>query len=789
MSRAIGQTTDDEGRKTKDERQSSALVLRHSSFVISLYGELRFMIAVAVLAMLLIALGFNRAWPMTVDIGAHDRRFVAGFNEPEQFGDALVRWTAADATIALPRPPLGANMLLELRLLAARPANQPDAHVVLSLDGRPLGEFDVVRIIGGSQIYRVLVPPAEHFDWAARLALRSSTFTLPNDPRTLGTVVERVTIAPAGGGILLPSLWLMFWSAALGLLAYGLPRSAGLGRAWALALAALLAALVAWGVTARPLELLPFVHRIAALLALGCLSVWLARLLAPPLLTKDERRKTEERNLFLSSFVRGADLPIYLAVAWWAAPLFQWIQTADGAVNVTPSPTTSWIGGALVLALLGLGGWYALRGRSLPREQSAAVVARAALIILGLVAAAHLGYMIWFAFQRQGPDFWILFKGARDWARGGSLYDLEAVRTNHFGHVFKVPPFYGMLFVPWVFQDGERILFFHRVLNCMLIGATAIVWLRMWGLRLFSLGAASVLILLNFRPMTDTLAFGQIDLALLLALTLALWALRADRDVLAGVLIALGTLFKIYPVLLLAFLVIKRRWWGLAGFALGMLLFNGVALAVMGWEMHRVYLTEVLPSIGGTTSWVENQTISGFLARFAASPTEAEIFKNRALAMLGLGISGLVGLAGCVLVLPQARSRDTTFALHYSLFPLLMVLVVPAAWMHYETLLFLPFALLLRHMADREIGLPRAVALALSFGLIGYGNQWSFYDGTVMGVLTIAGVSYKFYGMLLLGGVLAATLLAERPLAWADFRSFLPTRRRDAGLRTPAPRA
>ncbi len=136
--------------------------------------------------------------------------------------------------------------------------------------------------------------------------------------------------------------------------------------------------------------------------------------------------------------------------------------------------------------------------------------------------------MLWFAFGRQGPDFWILFKGAREWVRGGSLYDLQAIHTNHFGHVFKVPPFYGMLFTPFVFQDGERILIFHRIINVILIGATAWVWLRMWGLRLLSAAGAGVLILLNFRPIADTLAFGQIDLALLLLLTLALWALALE---------------------------------------------------------------------------------------------------------------------------------------------------------------------------------------------------------------------------------------------------------------------
>jgi hypothetical protein len=458
-------------------------------------------------------------------------------------------------------------------------------------------------------------------------------------------------------------------------------------------------------------------------------------------------------------------------------PLWQWVETADGAVNVTPAPTTSWIGGALALGLLGLAGWYALRGGTLPLNQRAGMLRRVALVLCVVAALAHLVYMIWFAFQRQGPDFWILFKGARDWARGGSLYDLDAIVENHFGHVFKVPPFYGMLFLPFVFQDGERILFFHRIINVILISVTAIIWLRMWGLRIRSTAGAGVLILLNFRPITDTIAFGQIDLALLLALTLALWALRADRAMLAGALVALGTLFKVYPLLLLAFLIVKRRWWALAGFALGMLVLNGLSISVIGWEMHRVYLFEVLPRIGGTTSWVENQTISGFLARLSVLPTDTTIFHNRPIELLGLALGAAIGLLACLLALRPARPASTTLALQYGSFALVMVLTVPAAWMHYQTLLFLPFAALLLHARDHQIGLTRAALLAISFALAGCGNQWSYYNGTVLGVLTVLGVSYKFYGMLLLGGVLATTLLEGLAPSWRDVAQFIPWRR------------
>ena len=318
-----------------------------------------------------------------------------------------------------------------------------------------------------------------------------------------------------------------------------------------------------------------------------------------------------------------------------------------------------------------------------------------------------------------------------------------------------------MLFIPFVTMDGLTVLLGHRIMNTLLIVATALIWLRMWRIPFVSLSAASLLIVFNFRPLADTLAYGQIDLVLLFLLTLALWALRSGRDTAAGALVALGALFKIYPILLLAFFVVKGHWRALIGFAAGMAVCNGIAIAVIGWNEHLIYLIQVLPNIGGTTSWVENQTISGFLARLTDSPRNATIYQNEMVRLLGTFLSAVVSLAVCVLAL-RPTSRDSTgYALQYSMFLLLMVLASPAAWMHYETLLVVPFAALILHLRERSVSLPYATLLALSFALIAYGNQWSFYDGTIHGILTIAGVSYKFYGMLLLGGVLAFEALRE----------------------------
>jgi hypothetical protein len=706
----------------------------------------------ALCAFLIIGIAAAQAWPLVVDIGRRDARFVIGFHEPETdiINLTQFRWSDGDSTIALPQPPMPTPSLITLWLPNGRPTDTVPPRVTLTSDVGKLASFAFPDF--RPRIYRLLLPPTARFDWAIRIDIVSDTVTPPNDARPLGVAVDTAILEPVKAPITLPSLWTAICALMIGAAGFALPRAAGLAPRSALIASVTLALLIAAGIWLRPLETLPFIQRFVAILLIGCIGVTLLRILLP---------LVPERGRFAPS-ISGAWLPVAMAVAWWMMPLFQLAMRGDEAPNVGLALQTLWIGAALsgALALVG-GGWYVVRGRALPLAVRRVHLARLALTLLAVAAAAHLTYNLWYAYTRQAPDFWILFRGAREWTRGGSLYDINAVLTNHFGHVFKVPPFYGMLFVPFVTMDGLTVLLGHRIMNTVLIVATALIWLRMWRLPLVSLSAASLLILFNFRPLADTLAYGQIDLVLLFLLTLALWALRNGRNGAAGALVALGTLFKIYPVLLLAFFVVKGHWRALIGFVAAMAVYNGVAIAVIGWNEHLTYLTQVLPNIGGTTSWVENQTISGFLARLTDSPRSATIYQNEMVRLLGTLISGVAALAACVLAL-RPTSRDSTgYALQYGLFLLLMVLASPAAWMHYETLLIVPFGTLILHLRERTVSLPYAVAVAISFALIAYGNQWSFYDGTVHGVLTIAGVSYKFYGMLLLGGVLTFEALRE----------------------------
>jgi hypothetical protein len=91
-----------------------------------------------------------------------------------------------------------------------------------------------------------------------------------------------------------------------------------------------------------------------------------------------------------------------------------------------------------------------------------------------------------------------------------------------------------------------------------------------------------------------------------------------------------------------------------------------------------------------------------------------------------------------------------------------MVLAVPAAWMHYSTITILPFVALLWHAATRPVTIRQAALLAIAFGLIAYGNQWTFFIGTRNPGLPELALSFKGYGLAILWGLVVTAILQAR---------------------------
>ncbi len=737
------------------------------------------MVAVPLLTLLsivLILLAYQAMGTIKVVVGPQDTRFISGTHELEPLEDTgrWMRWTTSESQVELPLTAAHQPLIVDISLINHYPhelADHPEVDLLLHDD--LLLSFAPTR---QSRHYRILLSPQERMGWGLPFTIRSSTVMPATDARDLGAVLVEARLLPTRGFPVIPPFW-QIAACIIGVLAvYAALRGIGASGWVALTGGGILAVVWAVVLALLPMQIAPFTMRVAALCLLAATYGGAVALL------KENQH-----------WVSIATLPLLMGVAYWLMPIYQIVMTIDGVEHVTPYPPTLWVAGAMILAvIIGIvvlavrGQWY-LWGRGLLALFALAAMARliimlefvmdntgvaAICIIIGfgvvaaspflrrkhLLIASGVGLLViiglaslfdpWLG--RSGPDFWILFKGAREWFRGGSMYNIPGIIENHFGHSFKVPPFYGMLFLPFVEQDGLMILFWHRIMNMVLLAGVLYTLLRGFMLPLYSAVGAGVVMAFSMRPVADTVAYGQIDIMLLLLLALALVASQREHDGLAGAAIALATLFKLYPALLLAFFVAKRQWRALIGFAVAMLICNGIAIAVVGWELHATYVFEVIPLIRGGTSWVENQTVNGFVSRLFAPDITATIFHHPVASAITYLTFGITVLGATWLSLRPADRTSPRYALQFSLFVILLVLVVPAAWMHYETVTILAFVAVLVYTS--ELGLPRwaAALTGAAYALIAYGNQWSYYLGDIMGGLTVMGVSFKFYGLVML---------------------------------------
>jgi hypothetical protein len=96
-------------------------------------------------------------------------------------------------------------------------------------------------------------------------------------------------------------------------------------------------------------------------------------------------------------------------------------------------------------------------------------------------------------------------------------------------------------------------------------------------------------------PVHRNLLYGQYYILLLGMLVAACWAYRGGRSALAGALIGVATLTKIFPVVFLIYFLRKRDGRALGSAAVTIAGGMAVSVAVFGWPMHRFYMQSVLP--------------------------------------------------------------------------------------------------------------------------------------------------------------------------------------------------
>jgi hypothetical protein len=290
------------------------------------------------------------------------------------------------------------------------------------------------------------------------------------------------------------------------------------------------------------------------------------------------------------------------------------------------------------------------------------------------------------------------------------LYDLVALEENPFGEVFKLAPPAAVYLVPFSFGTIQQARLAWRIvlvgailaafaLTAQALGLSLLGWRWLVALGLWSL----------FAPLQIAVGEGQWDPVFLLFAAIATAAVMARRDLLAAVVVALAASIKPYPLLLVGYFLARRRWRAAAA-TVGVL--GGLLLAgslVVGLDETLAFVTRVLPASGAVTAYADNQALGGVIARLVTD--DLKPFPIRGAAGVDLVVRLLaLALFGLTTWLVARRPVDVALdrAVQLGLFLPLSILVIPAAWTHYQAILLVPLTVLAvdraRHRRREPLG-------------------------------------------------------------------------------------
>ncbi len=246
-------------------------------------------------------------------------------------------------------------------------------------------------------------------------------------------------------------------------------------------------------------------------------------------------------------------------------------------------------------------------------------------------------------------------------------------------------------------------------------------------------------------PVKFTLGMGQINLFILLLISLTLYFGVGNRHCLAGFMLALATMIKLSPVFLLLLFIKNRNFKAIGAFGITISCLIALSFFVLGKETVFHYAVTILPSLPtvGNGAYY-NQALTGFMARAGIQSNMAGVIHWVVLCM---------SVIGAYLGIKQS-SKPLDILLSASLLVTLSLIAGGLTWQHHMVLLIIPLATLyLSLFGQKKKKLPEIVVFSLAYCLIAYNIKFPERVS-----LNLFSLSHGLWGMILLLALLARAL-------------------------------
>lgn len=336
-------------------------------------------------------------------------------------------------------------------------------------------------------------------------------------------------------------------------------------------------------------------------------------------------------------------------------------------------------------------------------------------------------------FYEYYPDFSSYYYATYALLNGENPYIVQA---DAFGP-FIYPPTSLLLFLPFtLFQYivAQKIFIILSILSFLF---SITILLKLFKITAFSnLGMLLIILSFNFFPAKFTLGMGQINNFLLLALVFFVYYFIKKKPVLAGISLALAIMIKISPIILIAFLIIRKDWKILFSVFMTLIFLTLITDLFIGHQVLVYFFNTTLPDLlKAAPADYYNQSITGFLARSILDP----YFRN----IIRLIMSVFLTLLSLFIIWKNYKNYFQYSILCISVLITLGLIISGVSWQHHFVWLLLPIYFTYIYIKDKSLSKKYYFVLILSYLLTALNIKnpisWSIFAQ-----------SHVFYGAIIL---------------------------------------
>lgn len=358
------------------------------------------------------------------------------------------------------------------------------------------------------------------------------------------------------------------------------------------------------------------------------------------------------------------------------------------------------------------------------------------LILVVFFIVAYSSYLFNYAYpflkttNVDLPSFWTAARAT--FIQGRSPYNPDLLKSIIPGgqQVFPYlyPPPSLLLFSPMTLMSYAQarvlMLGLNHALVLFVLWFVPIKMLRLSAKRDTALIILLSFYLFSFYPLIVLFFHGQINLILAALLYLFWYSTRRDRTISAAFFLALSILLKTYPLLILPFLILTKKY-KVVGYTLGILgVVTIAAYLVLPSQVWADWFGRILPTGGYTkipdglflSTATTNLSFNGVISRYFLqgkrnAPNIAALLTTAR--VITYALSASAGLLSMFTVWRLMRKNEAVAFEWMMLIMLpLMFLVSPFSWEHHLVYLLATIFILIERLINGSFHLPVAVIIA-----------------------------------------------------------------------------